>query len=112
MKRLGAGIAVLIGVGSLTGCGGDESFATRDPAGYKACSLYAEYQANSSSTVKLGGMLEVGKQARKAGTKEIRDSVKALFDEEALEMTGQEDDFPMVDKDKFEKACTNAGFEF
>lgn len=107
-----AGAALVACAGALSGCGGEESFATRDPAGYKACSLYAEYEANSSAVTKLGGMFEVGKQARKSGTKAIRDSVKALFDEKALEMTGQEDDFPMVDKDAFEKACADAGFEF
>lgn len=104
---------LLIGAAGLlfAGCS-DESFAERDPAGYEACSLYAEATANTSTVLKVGGLLEVGEQARRASTKAIRDSVTPLFDEEALELSGQENDFPLVDRGAIEDACADAGFEF
>lgn len=109
MKALLSTVAAALLV--CTGCS-EQPFAERDPEGYKACSLYAESTASNSSVVKLGGLLEVGRQARRASTKAIRDSAEPLFDEEALEASGQEDDFPMVDGGRLENACSGEGFEF
>lgn len=50
---------VAVGVLAVSGCGGGQSFAERDPEGYEACSLYAEFTANTDSTVQIGGLLEV-----------------------------------------------------
>ena len=111
MRLVGALVA-LAAVTASAGCGGDEPFAQRDPEGYEACSMYAEVDASTGAVAKIGGLIEVGRQARRAGTKSIRDSVEPLFDEEALEASGQEDDFPIVDVDALEKACSDEGFEF
>lgn len=94
-------------------CG--SSFADRDPNGYEACSTFAETDASSDSRVNLGGLLEVGKQARRASTKAIRESAESLFDEDtmaSLEGSTGGDDFPIVDAEKLKKACSDEGFEF
>ncbi|MFS0883970.1 hypothetical protein [Aeromicrobium sp. 179-A 4D2 NHS] len=101
----------------LAGCGGSEApFSERDPEGYKACSMFAETHASKDMEVKIGGLLTSGEQARKAGTKAIRESAEAVFDEDAMDaLKGTENegnDFPMVDADKLKKACSNEGFEF
>ena len=112
MRRASTFVALLIAATATAGCGEDEPFAQRDPEGYEACSIWAEAQASTGTAAKIGGLLEVGKQARRAATKAIRDSAKPLFNEEALEASGQDDDFPIVDGDALEKACSDEGFEF
>lgn len=109
MKKLAALVALV--ALSATGCG-EESLADRDPAGYEACSLLAEFSDQTDVGLQVGGMFEVAEQARRSGTKAIRDTVEALFDEEALEASGGTNDFPIVDQDDLRTACDDEGFEF
>src|SRR5688500_15640955 len=88
---------------ALAGCGSD-SLAEDDPAGYEACSLLAEGQKQADPGNKMESLFDAGKAANKASTKAIRESSKAMFDEDtmnALEDTpsaGQ--NFFLADADK------------
>lgn len=96
---------------TLAGCG-EAPLAERDPEGYKACSMLAEAEAQTDVGAKVGMGLMVGRQARKASTKSIRDAVTPIFDEEAVAASGQMDDFPVADSDAMKDACSGEGFEF
>jgi hypothetical protein len=57
----------------------------------------------------LGGNFEVAELARASSTKAIRDSVRNLVDGETADDVGQ---IGMIDKDRFERACKQEGFEY
>lgn len=106
--------ALALSIG-MSACSGQESFAQRDPKGYEACSAYAAAQKETDPIVKLNSNFAIGDLAREAGTKEIQDSVEAMFDEDAMEaLRGTESEgrnFFMIDNGKFVAACKASGFD-
>lgn len=74
--------------------------------------MLAEISAGEDVTFALGGLLMMGEQARKSGTKAIRDTATAALDREAVDASGGTNDFPLVDVDALRRVCEDEGFEF
>ncbi len=112
--KYAAACAVLIV--SLAGCGGGGDLASSDPNGYEACSGLAVAQSSTDAKNKMGSLMSAGESARQAASRDIRESVEPMFDEEAMgalegtESEGQ--NFFVPDVDKLEAACSHAGFDF
>lgn len=109
VRTLLTGLA-LLAVGATTACG-EEPFQDRDPKGFEACSQWSGYTSSGDVTSIVGGGLAVAEVARQSNTPEIRDSVSNLFDDDSLTDAGIEQ-MGLLDREAFETACEEEGFEF
>ena len=107
-----AGVLVVL----IAGCGGGANLAESDPNGYEACSKLAASKSATDAKNQMGGLIDAGESARKASTKAIRNTVKPLFDKDAMgALEGTENEgqnFYIPDADDLEGACSDAGFDF
>lgn len=99
---------VFVGGLLLAGCGGG-SFESADPAGYRACQIYAEAMGSDDPVMRMGlPLFEVGDRASEAETDAIRDAVKPLTDPDLAEQYGMPETWS-VNNEALAAACEASG---